>query len=414
MTERAIAHQILSAVLLQHKSLDKVLTPGHAPFTKQLCYGVMRYYEELIVIVNSFLKKPLRRKEAEIEVALLMGCYEIFYGAKAAHAVVSAMVELVKNDYPWASKLVNAVLRNMLRQKDTLQTRVHAAHISARFAHPTWFIQALQHQYPEQWENILSANNQQAPMCLRIDLAKQSREDYLQELAAQHMDAFAHEIVDTAVVLAEPLRVNELPGFNDGRVSVQDAAAQLAATWLAPKNHERILDACCAPGGKTGHLLELAPQAQVLALDVSAERAKRVTENLKRLKLTADLQIADAADVAQWWDGKCFDKILLDAPCSGIGVIRRHPDIKYLRRESDFAALAQQQSDLLHKLWPTLKPAGQLLYATCSYWGSETQGVIEAFLKTQADAACIRQQVIFPGEQDMDGFFYALLQKAGR
>jgi len=296
-----------------------------------------------------------------------------------------------------------------------------------RYEHPEWLLARLQADWPEAWQEIVAANNARAPMTLRVNLAQGDREAYLAVLQTEGIDAGPVAAVDTAVQLADAMPVDGLPGSAAGGVSVQDAAAQLAAGLLGAEPGQWILDARAAQGGKTAHILEgLTAQggtAELVALDSDARRMGRVAETLDRLALSADLRVADAADLAAWSEGESFDRILLDAPCSGTGVIRRHPDIKLLRRESDIGTLVTTQARLLDRLWSVLKPGGRLVYATCSVLRAENTAQIEAFLARQADAqeqplaadwgrpqTAGRQ--ILPGEADMDGFYYAVLEKS--
>ena len=318
-----------------------------------------------------------------------------------------------------AAGLVNAVLRNRQRRRAALDAALAAEPVAVH-AHPAWLLERLQADWPADWPAIVEASNQQAPMMLRVNLARESRDEALARLATAGIAAAAHAQVASAVVLEHPAEVSALPGFADGRLSVQDGAGQLAAPLLAPEPGDRVLDACCAPGGKTGHLLETALGLELLALDIDATRLVRVRENLDRLGYDAELLAADAGAPADWWDGRPFERILLDAPCSATGVIRRHPDIKALRQPADIDALAARQRALLDALWPLLAPGGILLYATCSLLRAENETVIAAFLAAHPDAAelvidadwglALRHgRQILPGSAGLDGFYYARL-----
>jgi len=315
------------------------------------------------------------------------------------------------------------VLRRYQREQAVLDAAAEAEPV-ARHAHPHWLLTRLQQDWPDDWQAVCAANNARAPMTLRVNTLRGSPADYQQRLTEAGLAATSQPHAPAALVLTEPTDVAALPGFAAGDVSVQDAAAQLAAPLLDVQAGQRVLDACAAPGGKTAHLLENNPSAELVALDNDAARLDRVAETLARLQLAARLLHADAGQVVDWWDGKPFDRILLDAPCSASGVIRRHPDIKALRRAVDIDALAAQQARLLDALWPCLAPGGKLLYVTCSVLAAENGRQVKTFLARTPDAAALplaadwgrpagHGRQILPGEADMDGFFYALLVKTG-
>ena len=345
----------------------------------------------------------------------------------APHTVVNQAVEAAKQRAKASAPFVNAVLRRFLRERDALVEAVQADPV-ARYNHPRWWIERLQADWPTQWEAVLHADNQRPPMTLRVNARRDTAAHYVQRLAEAGIAA--QVVGPQAVLLNAPQPVLRLPGFADGDVSVQDAAAQLAAPLLIADGlpaGARVLDACAAPGGKTAHLLELA-DLDVLALDSDAARLKRVDETLSRLGLSARMRAADAREPAAWWDGQAFDAILLDAPCSASGIVRRHPDARWLRRASDVAALAQTQAQLLDALWPALKPGGRLLYCTCSVFKAEGQAVIDAFLQRQSSAGLAPPPAspghLLPLPDNLDNgvapgfgaspdfFFYALLAKA--
>lgn len=417
MSKRFTALKCLQAVLNNGQSLTNVLSKlpekqAEKPYIKSLCYGVLRYYWQCDFIASKLLTKPLKKKDSDIHLLLLMGLFELIYSNTADHAATSETVktclELKKQ---WAKQLVNAILRKFLREKDKY-LKICNGRPEALYNHPQWLMDKIQKDWPKNFVNILSANNQQAPMHLRINK---------QKTPPPELQANKHPII--GLTLSTPCDVNSLPGFLDGAISVQDPSAQLAATLLTPKDNETILDACAAPGGKTMHLLELAPACNVTAIDIDKQRLKKITENVNRIQATLTLRQADAADISTWWSPETpFDKILCDAPCSASGVIRRHPDIKHLRQPTDIATLATTQLHLLTQLWKTLKPGGQLLYCTCSIFNAENDAVIQAFLNTHDAAAPIQLDLkvgrqtalgwqILPGEEDMDGFYYCLLQK---
>ena len=387
-----------------------------------MCYGVLRYYPRLTYLAAQLLHKPLKRKDRDVQQLILIGLYQLIYLQVPAHAAVAetvAATRLLGKD--WAAGLVNALLRGWQRGADQLLAQADADPV-ARYAHPPWWLARLQSDWPAHWQAILNANNQRPPMTLRVNAQCGSRNDYAARLQAAGIGAHPAPHAPLALTLEKPVDVAQLPGFGDGAVSVQDAAAQLAAPLLELAPGQRVLDACAAPGGKTAQLLESEPRLQVQALDSDAQRLARVQDTLTRLHLTAELHHGDAARPQDWWDGTVFERILLDAPCSGSGVIRRHPDIKLLRTAQDIVTLAQQQRRLLHALWPLLARGGILLYATCSVLMAENQHNLAEFLATHSDA---RERVIsadwghaqtpgrqqLPGENGMDGFYYARLMK---
>lgn len=377
-------------------------------------YGFARFSGELAGIVDQLLDKPLKRKDLDVYLLMQLGVFQLRHTPVSAHAAVDETVKVVKQlKKPWARGLINAVLRNYQRREDELLSSLADAQ---RVSHPEWLLTRLKRDWPEQWPEICEQNNRQGPMTLRVNQRHGSTEDYLQQLVEAGINATAVPGVPAALLLDNPVPVTQLPGFDAGLVSVQDAAAQLAATYLAQHAPMggRLLDACAAPGGKTAHALEQGVFSPVWALDQDATRLERVAETLARLGLSdaCHLQAVDAADLAHWWDDTPFDAVLLDAPCSGTGVIRRHPDIKLLRRDSDIQTLVDLQASLLDSLWQTVKPGGLLLYATCSVLKCENEEQVAAFLARTEDAyACEQSRQILPGEQGMDGFFYAPLRK---
>jgi 16S rRNA (cytosine967-C5)-methyltransferase len=353
-----------------------------------------------------------------------MGLFELIHTQTPEHAAVSEAVECARRLHVnrKAVGFVNAVLRGFLRQKERLQTELEADPV-ATHAHPSWLLQRIQEEWPVDWPNIITANNHQAPMTLRIALDRIGKDQYLDRLLAEGIGARPHQRVASAIVLETPRAVGALPGFSEGLVSVQDAAAQLAAGLLDLQPGQRVLDACAAPGGKSGHILEFQPLLdELVAIDAKTERLVRLEDNLQRLGRRATVLEADLRETGRWWDGRPFDRILLDAPCTGSGVIRRHPDIKLLRRPEDSKTLAGTQRDLLSAAWSTLAPGGKIVYATCSLFGDENQEVINAFLAEhdEAENLCLSGQwgrsmsagkQILPAEEDMDGFYYAGLRK---
>ena len=432
----------LSARLAANHAVTRVLRDGcnlpdaleavlkHIPANRDralaqaMAYGVMRWYWRLDWLVSQLLQTPLKKKDSDIQASLLLGLYQILEMRIPDHAAVAETVKLANLlKKSWAKKLINGVLRNFLRQRETLLTRMQEDAV-ARTAHPAWLLRQLEHDWPQQWETITAANNTSPPMTVRVNSLQFDRADYQRRLGETGISASAAPYTEAGLTLAEPVAVERLPDFNQGTVSVQDGAAQLAAQLLDAQPGERVLDACAAPGGKTAHILERQPQlAELVALDLSPDRLQRVTENLQRLGHHATTIAGDASQPATWWDQRPFDRILLDAPCSASGVIRRHPDIKLLRRASDLAPLVKLQAEILAALWPLLKSGGTLLYATCSVLQQENSQQIQRFLATCSDARLVPinatwgrdQQAgrqILPGEEGMDGFFYACIHKA--
>ncbi len=388
-------------------------------FASACVYGVLRHRYSLGAALAQLVRKPLRRKDADIEALLLAGLYQVTHMQVPAHAI-DASVEAARGlRKRWACGLVNAVLRRAL---DGLPDPAPDDE-QARYEHPAWLIERVRADWPQDWQGVLAANNAQAPLTLRVNAARGTREAWLAELAAAGHPARPTRHAPHGVRLERACAVETLPGYADGRFSVQDEAAQLAAGLLRLEGATRVLDACAAPGGKTAHILELAaPGTEVVALDRDAQRMADVAGNLARLGLACTQVTADAAATDTWWDGRPFERILLDAPCSATGVIRRHPDIRLHRRADDITALAQTQARLLAALWPLLAAGGSLLYATCSILAAENDACIAAFVAANHDAAVDRLDVpwgratalgrqVLPGEDDMDGFFYARLSK---
>lgn len=393
-------------------------SPRDRAFAQALSFGVLRWYWQLEAMLGQLARKPIQ--VAEVRMLALAGLCQLSHMAVKPYAAVAETVA-ASGRHAWAKPLLNAILRNFQRNREAIETAI-AGDPVAQTSHPAWLIERLRADWPEQWQAILQANNIQAPMVLRTNRRRTSRAAYLARLQELDMAAGAMLVGDDAIVLEQPCDVMQLPGFAAGLVSVQDAAAQFAAGLLDLQAGQRVLDACAAPGGKTAHLLECCPEASVVAVDVAPERLARIHETLQRLGLSAQVVAGDAARPQDWWDGQPYQRILLDAPCSATGVIRRHPDIKWLRRDSDIAALAATQESLLHALWPLLAPGGILLYATCSVMRQENDGQIARFLQNQADAielpitaewgtALAHGRQILPGEQGMDGFYYARLVK---
>ena len=430
MNPRLAAAKALAAVLSGKASLnsslplqlDKVEARDRG-LTQDLAFGTARWQPRLSALATKLLQKPFKAADADVEALLLVGLYQLLYTRVPAHAAIGETVGCAdKLKKPWAKALLNAVLRRAQRESEALLAELEHDPV-VRTAHPRWLQKSLKAFWPEQWEAICAANNAHPPMILRVNRRHHPRDAYLKLLGEAGVGAQACTYSQDGIVLEEACDVRNLPGFNEGWISVQDEAAQLAADLLDLAPGQRVLDACCAPGGKTCHILEAQPQlAGVVAVDLEAKRLVRVRENLERLGLDAELIAADGRDTATWWDGKPFQRILLDAPCSATGVIRRHPDIKLTRQPDDIAALAALQGELLDAMWTTLEVGGILLYATCSTLPTENTEVIEAFLARTSGARELDIAGTFGVKQPHgrqllaqqgghDGFYYAKLIK---
>lgn len=427
LNTRAAAAKICCEIIDQGRSLDSALadyvehqqpSPQDKGFTQELVYGVCRWYGELDLVANKYLRSPIRKKDRIVHFLLLVGFYQLRYLNTADHAVLAETVQGCKQlNKVWAKQLVNGCLRNHLRSPAEVADAVSASH-------PEWLQQELAAAWPNHALAVIHANNQRPPMCLRTNQMIQSRDAYLELLDANNIAAVADPHSVHGVILLKPQAVGDLPGFSDGRCSVQDTAAQLAATILDIQTNQTVLDACAAPGGKTAHMLECMNNIGTMhALDISEKRCEQLKSTLERLNLNADVHTADASLTPNWpvpADG--YDRILIDAPCSGLGVIRRHPDIKHHRRPSDIEQLNQIQARLLNNLWPHLAQGGLLLYMTCSVLPSENERQINDFI-AQTDNAQIQPiehstglklehgVQTLPGVHSMDGFYYSLIKK---
>ncbi len=470
MDARSVATQILTDVIGHKRSLsdcldiqlDSLNDGRDRALAQALCYGVLRWLPRLQTLLRCLLRKPLNAQDCDIQVLLLIGLYQHLYLRIPPHAATAATVEVTRRlKKPWATPLVNAILRNFQRQRNVLLNQVDKQ-INAKLAHPPWLLERLQADWPAFWETIVEANNTHPPLTLRVNTRCLSRDAYLDILQEAQIAATPTAYTEVGLILVaqdeiiNPTRANSsqegeltedgklakklletntppfnrekknsifnLPGFTQGWISVQDGAAQLAASLLDVPAGARVLDACAAPGGKTAHLLEHYEIDTLLALDNKPERVQKLANTLQRLHLSAQVRCADVSQPDTWWDGQAFDRILLDVPCSGSGIIRRHPDIKYLRKPSDIKTLAAQQKRLLETLWPLLKPGGQLLYVTCSVFAEENHLQIKNFLADNKDAqeeilavnwghALPNGRQILPGEDNLDGFYYACLSK---
>jgi len=430
---RAAAASWVAAVITQGRSLDDLLATdadeGSARGLKRsLCYGTLRWHFRLLPVLEHLSTRRPRDIEPQLLALLEVGLFQLVSGEVAEHAAVAETVNAARElGLERAAGFVNAVLRRFQREREQVLARVDAD-VATRTAHPRWLVDALERDWPDAAAQMLAANNVQPPMWLRVNRRRTTRDAMCETLRAAGFATRVSALAPDAVLIEPATDVRALPGFLDGRVSVQDAAAQLAVTVLAPRPGERILDLCAAPGGKTCHVLEqTGNDTEVLALDISEPRLRRVRDNLARLGLAATVQVGDAAKPAQWWDGRPYDAVLLDVPCSATGVIRRHPDIKILRRGRDIAALARTQADMLEAAWPIVKPGGRLLYASCSVLKAENQQVVRPFLERHDDASdCTPERTgqwdarraedgpgyqRWTGDASMDGFYYACLAK---
>jgi 16S rRNA (cytosine967-C5)-methyltransferase len=401
----------LNQVLIETMRKQAGFTTQEQGALQDLCYGTLRYYLRLEFILGRLMERPMQ--SLALKNLLQVALYQLLYTKAGQHVIVDQAVSAAKRINSNGGGLVNAVLRNFLR-KQPLMLEAADQKTESRYSYPQWWITALMTQYGEQATEILEAGNRHPPMALRINARQTTATEYQALLASQ--DIAAQPIGPLALKLEHPVTVARLPGFAEGRVSVQDAAAQNAARFLDVREGMRVLDACAAPGGKSAHLLESA-NIELVALDKDELRLERVRENLQRLHLNAQVVCGDAATPKEWWDGKTFQRILADVPCSASGVVRRHPDIKWLRRPEDIENFAIQQSRILESLWPLLARDGKLLYVTCSIFERENQQVISSFLAQHEDATRIELSSpdmtdgqLLPNDKH-DGFFYALLHK---
>ena len=428
---REVAVSVVAGMLGQGRSLTACLEEYTAglddgrdrAFARELCYGVARWLPRLQACLDMLVEKPLREKETVVRTVLLLGIYQLMYTRVAEHAAVDESVSLVRRaGKRWATGLVNGVLRSFQRRRAQLTTDLERSE-EGRYAHASWLVNATRNAWPRHWQQILDSNNERPPLSLRVNARLCSREEYLAELESNNIAASPIAHTGHGLRLHEARDVDAIPGFGDGLVSVQDGAAQLAAGLLDVRPEMRVLDACAAPGGKSAHILEQQPAVgELVAVDRDRGRLLRVEQNLRRLALEATVVRADAGEPGDWWNRELFHRILVDAPCSGSGVIRRHPDIKLHRRPQDVDELAATQIRLLGALWPLLAPQGLLLYATCSYLPRENDYVLAEFLAKHPDAtggpmpyawgrATGHGRQVLPGEDTMDGFYYALLSK---
>jgi 16S rRNA (cytosine967-C5)-methyltransferase len=442
---RAQCARIVADVVRRGRSLDAALTfdmevtRQERGLIRALSYDSIRWYIRLDALLERLLTRPNQVLAPEVRALAIVGLCQLLYTDIPAHAAVDETVNAARLlRQPRAAGFINAILRRCQREHVRLSADIDRD-IATRFAHPRWLVSALNADWGARSQEILAANNQRPPFWIRVNRLRSTGAEYRSLLQDRGIGIAASSFNDEALLLEHAMDVADLPGFADGLVSVQDAAAQIAARLLAPAAGERILDACAAPGGKTGHLLELQPElAQLVAVDVSSERMTRVADNLRRLgfqagadaqssaRVQVQLVVADVGEPSSWWDGRAYDRILLDVPCSATGVIRRHPDIKLLRRAEDIAALASRQSQLLRSSWQLLAPGGRLVYASCSALQAETTAIVESFLSSHADAREMTADALralgLPGQDrtghriaagtaGMDGFYYACMEK---
>lgn len=435
---RAKAAHVIDAVVNKGRSLDRAIETANIDDTnsqkslfKAICYGTIRFYWELKLQLGQYISRPIKRKDNIIETLLIIGFFQIKKTRIPSHAIVAQTVEAVRLlKKPNLTAFTNAILRNFIRSssKECINSNEEAI-----FNHPQWLINMFKNSWPHKWQEIIENNNRQAPMWLRVNQKKISSKKYLSKIACSK-NLPSEEVgflgdLDQSICLKNPISVKSLPDFDNGYVSVQDGAAQIAIECLLNDIGGNILDACAAPGGKTGQLLEkINDNSSVTAVDIDPDRVEVIKENLSRLELKAKIITADVADTKSWWDSQLFDLILMDAPCSATGVIRRHPDIKHLKREKDIDALNKIQVNIINSLWSLLKPGGKLLYVTCSVLEEENDLVIKKLQHLHPDVLInnlllnnnIRDVMhktnygyqLLPGTKDMDGFYFSYLEKA--
>lgn len=431
LTVRAAAAQVITQILATKGSLSSLLpaislkiADNDRPLLQELCFGTCRFYPQLQAYTECLLDKPLRSKDGDVQALLLLGLYQLLHTRIPDHAAIGETVEVTRHiKKPWATKLVNGVLRSFQRDNVKINDFL-STNRAFKSNHPAWMEAMISKCWPDQFEQLIAANNQHPPFSVRLNTHKISRTDYLALLSESGIGAKPTQYSPYGITLEQASDPRKLPHFIEGWLSVQDEAAQLSGDLLQLTPNLRVLDACSAPGGKTGHLLELEPTLTVTALDADERRLHRVRENLARLEVSANVICGDGTKPADWWDGEPFDRILLDAPCSATGIIRRHPDIKVLRTPEELDRLGELQQQLLKALWPLLKPGGILLYATCSIMPKENTRIIEAFVARQKDASCDQLDAewglpqacgrqLLPQLDGHDGFYYARLRKAG-
>lgn len=427
---RALAAIVVEKVAYQGASLSNALkNPELKPhandhaFIKEMCFGTLRFWIKLQAILKDLLERPLKPEDKDIECLLCVGLYQLIYMSVPPYALVNETVTATRVlKKSWASGLVNKILHMAAEKKE--QGQLVARGITAEYSHPNWIIEKIKAAWPNDWQNILNSNNEKAPLFLRVNKRKISLSQFEKLLNENKITSERVADAPDALLLTHPLPVEKIPGFFDGFFSVQDASGQKVVEYLDIHANERILDACAAPGGKTTHILENHPDIKnCVAIDIHPDRIKKITENIKRLGLPekkVKLIVEDVCNINAWWDGEPFDRILIDAPCSATGVIRRHPDIKILRKKTDIKNLAEHQLKILNSLWPLLAKSGKLIYTTCSILRDENEQVINLFLASNPDAKIIpinntwgvnlkHGQQVLTGDHNRDGFYYAVL-----
>tara|TARA_B100000470_G_scaffold35637_2_gene24799 strand:+ start:1982 stop:3247 length:1266 start_codon:yes stop_codon:yes gene_type:complete len=413
---RVIAHKAICLVALEKHTLSESLFPtenSEASFAKSLTYGSLRFYHHLNDVITPRLKKTLDKKNLDIHILMILGAYQLIYTDISTHAAINETVEVAeKIQKQWAKGLINAILRGIDRDRDEILNTSH-------YSHPSWLVKKIMKEYPDDFHKIFVENNKKAPMSIRVHPSINIK-SYQDKLLEKNIESKTSVIAPQSLTLDKAVNVEKLPDFKNGSCYIQDTSAQLAGQLIAPKKGELILDACCAPGGKTTHLAELCPSAEILALDTDEKRLIKVKENIKRLKSNNVGVILGDATKNNWWNQKLFDKILVDAPCTGTGVIRRHPDIKLIRKPRDLTHIINVQASIIMNLWLMLKPGGKLVYATCSILKDENENQISNFIKLTKDASIEEIQLPWGrgsiGKQQLptdifDGFYYAQLRK---
>ena len=413
---RVIAHKAICLVALEKHTLSESLFPAEnseVSFAKSLTYGSLRFYHHLNDVITPRLKKTLDKKNLDIHILMILGAYQLIYTDISTHAAINETVEVAeKIKKKWAKGLINAILRGIDRDRDKILNTSH-------YSHPSWLVKKITKEYPEDFHEIFIENNKKAPMSIRVHPSINIK-SYQDKLLEKNIESKTSEIASQSLTLNKAVNVEKLPGFKNGSCYIQDTSAQLAGHLIAPQKGELILDACCAPGGKTTHLAELCPSAEILAIDSDEKRLIKVKDNTKRLKSNNIEVILGDATKDDWWNQKLFDKILVDAPCTGTGVIRRHPDIKLLRKPRDLSYIIEVQASIVKNLWSMLKTGGILVYATCSILKDENENQISNFIKLTKDASI--EEILLPwgkgsiGKQQLpngifDGFYYAQLRK---
>ena len=425
---------VLNQVIHGKHSLDRAIEQAHKdiednekPLLANICYGTLRFYWELKAKIDQLLSQPLKKKDKIIENLLQSAIFQIDKTRIPDHAVVSQTVEASRKlNKGHFSSLINGILRTYLRSDRDIEKITE----EIKFNHPNWMIEKIKQDWPLNWEQILKKNNDRAPMWLRVNQKKIETKKYLKQFLTDEskIEADNMQLNDYAICLKTPISVKYLPGFEEGYVSIQDGAAQLAVDVLLENKSGRILDACAAPGGKTAQLIEnIDSTSTVTAIEMDSERAELINENLLRLGHSTEVIVDDASDIESWWDSIFFDLILLDAPCSSSGVIRRHPDIKHLRRKDDIYTFQKKQLKIISAIWKILAPKGRLLYVTCSIFKEENDEVMNQFLEKHDNVALqdlllnnnILEKMIktrygyqlFPGTINTDGFYFSCLKK---